>query len=542
MSLIKVMPLVLAGIASCAIAPYSARAEQPIILAQAQTPQQKEDERKRLEQQHQQQQKVQEQQHQQKQAAEQKAHEEQLKAQQQHAQQQKLQEEQLKAQQQHAQQQKLQEEQRKAQDGKAKEEAEAKKAQQEAAKLHADQAKIHELQQQQHNTQQQLHNEQHKTAVQQQQAHHEENKLHHELSAQAQQAKTQRQAHDADRQRLIAKEKQTASAEKTPAALNVRLRIQNERFHAIASQRQQSVDRSGQTVIKEPGNRTILQANGHAFVHVDETVNFRLFGGSPQTVRAANGNMVSTFVRPGGFQLQVEVDGFGRPIRRVRVFPDGRRFVLFENRALAIGAAFAIGAFIVSLPPVHYDIPPEQYIVDAGYASEDAVYAALEAGPVEPLDHGYSLDEILASYDLRQRMRSINIDSINFDFGSADLGPDQAVLLETVAAVIRDMTDQNPGEVFLIEGHTDAVGSDIDNLSLSDRRASAVADVLAQQFNVPRENLVTQGYGKQFLLVPTDEPERRNRRVVVRRITPLLQTGQDQYSGGYGGPGDQGPR
>jgi len=515
MSLLKVMPLVLAGIASCAIAPYSARAEQPIVLAQAQTPQQKEEERKHQEQQHQQQ------------------HPQPQKAQEQHPQPQKPQEPQ------HAQQQKAQEEQRRAQEAK---EAEAKKAQQDAAKLHADQAKIHELQQQQHNTTQQLHNEQHKTAVQQQQAHHEENKLHHELSAQAQQAKTQRQAHDADRQRLIAKEKQTASAEKTPAALNVRLRIQNERFHAIASQRQQSVDRSGQTVIKEPGNRTILQANGHAFVHVDETVNFRLFGGSPQTVRAANGNMVSTFVRPGGFQLQVEVDGFGRPIRRVRVFPDGRRFVLFENRALAIGAAFAIGAFIVSLPPVHYDIPPEQYIVDAGYASEDDVYAALEAGPVEPLDHGYSLDEILASYDLRQRMRSINIDSINFDFGSADLGPDQAVLLETVAAVIRDMTDQNPGEVFLIEGHTDAVGSDIDNLSLSDRRASAVADVLAQQFNVPRENLVTQGYGKQFLLVPTDEPERRNRRVVVRRITPLLQTGQDQYSGGYGGPGDQGPR
>jgi hypothetical protein len=99
------------------------------------------------------------------------------------------------------------------------------------------------------------------------------------------------------------------------------------------------------------------------------------------------------------------------------------------------------------------------------------------------------------------------------------------------------MANQNPGEVFLIEGHTDAVGSDIDNLSLSDRRAQAVADLLAQQFGIPRENLVTQGYGKQFLLVPTPEPERRNRRVVIRRITPLLQTGPDQYSAN-GGPGD----
>ena len=135
---------------------------------------------------------------------------------------------------------------------------------------------------------------------------------------------------------------------------------------------------------------------------------------------------------------------------------------------------------------------------------------------------------------LRERMRSISIDTIHFEFGSAEIGPEQALMLESVAAAIRDVANENPGEVFLIEGHTDAVGSDVDNLSLSDRRAQAVADVLSQQFGVPRESLVTQGYGKQFLLVPTDGPERRNRRVVVRRITPLLQREQSRYSGGYG--------
>jgi outer membrane protein OmpA-like peptidoglycan-associated protein len=85
----------------------------------------------------------------------------------------------------------------------------------------------------------------------------------------------------------------------------------------------------------------------------------------------------------------------------------------------------------------------------------------------------------------------------------------------------------NPSEVFLIEGHTDAVGSEIDNLSLSDRRAESVALVLSQQFGVPAENLTTQGYGAQYLKVPTPGPERANRRVTVRRITPLL-TGQNQ--------------
>ena len=68
----------------------------------------------------------------------------------------------------------------------------------------------------------------------------------------------------------------------------------------------------------------------------------------------------------------------------------------------------------------------------------------------------------------------------------------------------------------------DAVGNDVDNLSLSDRRAEAVAQVLTEQFNVPPENLTTQGYGEQQLKIPTDGPERRNRRVTCRRITPLL--------------------
>ena len=157
-----------------------------------------------------------------------------------------------------------------------------------------------------------------------------------------------------------------------------------------------------------------------------------------------------------------------------------------------------------------------------------------------PLDRSYSLEEVLASVSLRERMRSISIDSINFDFGSCGCRPpDQAEMLESVAAVIRDMTNQNPGEVFLIEGHTDAVGSEVDNLSFSDRRAGAIADVLSQQFNIPRENLVTQGYGKQFLLVHTPEPERRNRRVVIRRITPLLQAEGGQYGAADGGSGDQ---
>ena len=123
-------------------------------------------------------------------------------------------------------------------------------------------------------------------------------------------------------------------------------------------------------------------------------------------------------------------------------------------------------------------------------------------------------------------MPSIDVDSINFETGSWEIPPDQAAKLQVIADGINRAIQRNPQTVFLIEGHTDAVGSDVDNLSLSDRRAESAATLLTQQLNVPAENLTSQGYGEQYLKVPTDGPERRNRRVTIRNIMPLLNGGQ----------------
>lgn len=79
---------------------------------------------------------------------------------------------------------------------------------------------------------------------------------------------------------------------------------------------------------------------------------------------------------------------------------------------------------------------------------------------------------------------------------------------------------ENPGKTFLIEGHTDAVGAEVANLALSDQRAEAVATALTNVFDIAPENMETQGYGEQYLKVETQEPE--NRRVAIRRITPLV--------------------
>jgi outer membrane protein OmpA-like peptidoglycan-associated protein len=178
--------------------------------------------------------------------------------------------------------------------------------------------------------------------------------------------------------------------------------------------------------------------------------------------------------------------------------------------------------YYVDLPPPVVRGPRERYILETERASERDIYAVLSAPPVERIERRYTLDEVRYSSGLRDRMPRVDIDTINFDSGSWAITPDQVNRLTTIAAAIKQAIGHNPAEVFLVEGHTDAVGSDDDNLSLSDRRAEAVAIALTQQFGVPAENLTTQGYGEQYLKVPTQAAERRNRRVTLRRITPLL--------------------
>jgi outer membrane protein OmpA-like peptidoglycan-associated protein len=52
-----------------------------------------------------------------------------------------------------------------------------------------------------------------------------------------------------------------------------------------------------------------------------------------------------------------------------------------------------------------------------------------------------------------------------------------------------------------------------------------VAGILTENFQIPPENLTSQGYGSHYLKIPTPEANRQNRRVTVRRITPLLNGG-----------------
>jgi outer membrane protein OmpA-like peptidoglycan-associated protein len=186
------------------------------------------------------------------------------------------------------------------------------------------------------------------------------------------------------------------------------------------------------------------------------------------------------------------------------------------------------GTFFVVLPPPRILIPRERYIVAYRQAPPELIYETLTAPPVDVIERPYTLDEIRYSEPLRARMPRIDLDTVNFESGSWELPPDQIDKLAPIADAMKRAIDQNPQIVFLIEGHTDAVGSEEDNLSLSDRRAESVAVALTEEFQVPPENLTTQGYGEQHLIEQTEGPSEANRRVTIRNIAPLLAGRGDQ--------------
>jgi outer membrane protein OmpA-like peptidoglycan-associated protein len=285
--------------------------------------------------------------------------------------------------------------------------------------------------------------------------------------------------------------------------------------------------RDGDRVTIQEGDRTIVREGGRTIIRHSETDRFR-YGARDVRVERQGAETVTVIERPDGARIVTVTDANGRLVRRTRRDPAGREIVIIDNRHAGPSASF-----FVQLPPPAIRIPRERYIVEAERASEADIYETLIAPPVERLQRRYTLEEVRYSPEVRARMPRVDIDTITFETGSWEVTPDQAPRLAVIAAAIKRAVGRNPSEVFLIEGHTDAVGADIDNLSLSDRRAESVALVLTQQFQVPAENLTTQGYGEQYLKVETDGAERQNRRVTMRRITPLLsgEGGQPQSGG-----------
>jgi outer membrane protein OmpA-like peptidoglycan-associated protein len=105
---------------------------------------------------------------------------------------------------------------------------------------------------------------------------------------------------------------------------------------------------------------------------------------------------------------------------------------------------------------------------------------------------------------------------VTFPFDSAEITPDAQRTLDVLGEALLDgrlSTDR-----FEIAGHTDGVGDERYNETLSERRAQAVVDYLSENFGLSRERLLGRGYGKDYLADPEDPRNPVNRRVEILNL------------------------
>lgn len=308
-----------------------------------------------------------------------------------------------------------------------------------------------------------------------------------------------------------------------PQVLELRKKLRQARRRAQEAEQSaaeaQAKAAGGEIVRSEP-DRVIVKLGDQVIIrNQDENERFLRDARDVNVVQLSRGRTRTIVTRPNGVQIITVTNRYGEIIRRVRRFPNGQEIVLIDNRQ----DDRPIVNFDIRLPRLVVPIPRRDYVVDLQRASEADIEAALTAPPVERVERIYSLEEVRRSERLRDKVRRIDLDTVTFDSGSAAISRSQVRTLTLIGEALEDVIFDDPDEIFLVEGHTDAVGSALYNLALSDRRAESVAIILSESFDIPPENLITQGYGEDYLKIPTLGDERRNRRVTIRRITPLIR-------------------
>jgi outer membrane protein OmpA-like peptidoglycan-associated protein len=105
---------------------------------------------------------------------------------------------------------------------------------------------------------------------------------------------------------------------------------------------------------------------------------------------------------------------------------------------------------------------------------------------------------------------------VTFPFDSAEITPAAGQTLDVLGAALTD--GRLSADRFEIAGHTDGIGDEGYNATLSERRAQAVVDYLSDRFGISRARLLGRGYGETFLADPQDPSDPQNRRVEIMNL------------------------
>ncbi|MCU0970818.1 MAG: OmpA family protein [Gammaproteobacteria bacterium] len=106
--------------------------------------------------------------------------------------------------------------------------------------------------------------------------------------------------------------------------------------------------------------------------------------------------------------------------------------------------------------------------------------------------------------------------SIQFEFGSAQLTSEAKTVLDNLGTALK--SPDLSANIFLIEGHTDSVGSDEYNQRLSEARATSVKTYLTSTLGVQPSRLETAGKGEAQPLDASNTEAAVNRRVQIVNV------------------------
>ena len=271
---------------------------------------------------------------------------------------------------------------------------------------------------------------------------------------------------------------------------------------------------NGDRVVSNSGDRVVVERDGELRVLKNDDQILNRPGAEVSTQTFRDGSTRTTVAYNDGSQIVTVRASDGTVLRRTRIrASDGKEFVLFDDTQEA--------------EPVDFDRLPSLETIAARQAEvamndEAALQKALQEVMFADVDRRFSLRQVRDYKRVRALAPQVELDAITFATGSAAIQPSQAQALADLGGSMRRIIEENPSAMFLIEGHTDAVGAAGYNLALSDRRAETVALALTEYFDVPPQNLITQGYGESDLKIRSLTAERANRRAAVRNITSLL--------------------
>ncbi len=119
------------------------------------------------------------------------------------------------------------------------------------------------------------------------------------------------------------------------------------------------------------------------------------------------------------------------------------------------------------------------------------------------------IHESVANNGTPPKAKPIILKNVFFETAKAELRPESLTELNR----LKNLLESNPQLKIQLNGHTDNVGSDSDNLRLSDARAKAVYNYLIEQ-GIAANRLSSKGYGETIPIDTndTDEGRQNNRR------------------------------